>query len=123
GGAVPSSYLLFSNGLPCNPDSTGLCTLPVSGVSVANYRFYVMANMDVSASTGVPGSVLSTQGLAAFISEATQTVPPVQSPPIRILPIQIPASAQAQAADDEMTIDANSAPPPVSVPVWMTYQF
>ena len=121
GGAEPSSYLLFSNGLPCNPDSTGLCTLPISGVSVANYRFYVVANMDVSASTGVPGSVLSTQGPAAFFSEATQTVPPVQSPPNRILPVQIPASAPAQAADDEITIDANSAPPPV--PVWMTYQF
>jgi hypothetical protein len=120
GGVEPADYTLFSDGLPCNPDSTGVCTMAVSGISAGNYRWYVVANMDVSASTGIANSILSTQGSAAFFSEAAQPLPPVQSPPNRILPVQIQPSAQIQNPED-VTIDVTEdAPTPA--PAWMVYR-
>jgi hypothetical protein len=68
GGTEPTSYTLSSSGMPCNPDSSGLCTMVVTGLGSANYRFYVVASMDVSASTGVANSILSTQGNPVFFS-------------------------------------------------------
>src|SRR5215213_5365777 len=103
GGAEPSSYSLFASGLPCEPDSAGACTKPVSNMSVGNYRFYVLANMDVSASTGVANSILSTQGPAAFFTEATQPIPPVRNPP-----------------DSNLAGPVNSASVPV--PLWKVYR-
>lgn len=64
----PASYFFFGSGFACNPDFTGACTLSVSNVARGNYRWYVIANMDVSASTGVANSILSTQGSVAFFT-------------------------------------------------------
>jgi hypothetical protein len=66
--AEPASYFFFGSGLPCNPDSSGVCTLFVSNVSRGNYRWYIVANMDVTQSTGVAGSVLSTQSTVAYFT-------------------------------------------------------
>ncbi len=84
GGTEPASYTLFGSGLPCNPDSSGVCNMAVSGVASANYRFYVVASMDVSASTGVANSILTTQGNPIFISiPLTVTLSP--STPVTLL--------------------------------------
>ena len=64
----PINFFFFGSGFQCNADFTGACTLPVSNVAAGNYRWYVVANMDVSASTGVPNSILSTQGAVAFFT-------------------------------------------------------
>lgn len=121
GVAEPSSYTLFASGLPCNPDSTGFCTKPVAGISLVNYRWYAVASMDVSASTGVANSTLSTQGPPAFFTGATQPVPPVQSPPNRAIPVQLQPSAPSEASDVD-TVDATVDAAPAPVPVWMVYR-
>ena len=54
GAPEPASYFFFGSGFQCNADSSGACTLSVSNVAAGNYRWYVVANMDVSISTGVP---------------------------------------------------------------------
>ena len=68
GAVEPASYFVFGSGFQCNPDSTGACTLSVSNVARGNYRWYVVANMDASASTGVANSILSTQSVVAFFT-------------------------------------------------------
>ncbi|HEX3094506.1 MAG TPA: hypothetical protein VHW72_17850, partial [Candidatus Angelobacter sp.] len=64
----PSFYYSFGSGFQCNPDFTGACTMAVANVARGNYRWYVVASMNVSASTGVANSILSTQGSVAFFT-------------------------------------------------------
>jgi hypothetical protein len=68
GAAEPPSYFSFGSGFQCNPDFTGACTIAVANVARGNYRWYVVASMDVTASTGVANSILSTQGSVAFFT-------------------------------------------------------
>jgi hypothetical protein len=68
GTTEPASYFSFGSGFQCNPDSSGACTLSVANVARGNYRWYVVVSMDVSASTGVANSILSTQGSVAFFT-------------------------------------------------------
>ena len=88
GATEPASYFFFGSGFQCNADSSGTCTLPVSNVAAGNYRWYVVANMDVSISTGVPNSIESTQSTVASFTIGYQpisTIPP-PLPPTPVYP-------------------------------------
>ena len=80
GSPEPVSYFFFGSGFQCNPDSSGACTLSVSNVAAGNYRWYVVANMDVSISTGVPNSILSTQSTVAFFTIGYQPISTIPAP-------------------------------------------
>jgi hypothetical protein len=80
GATEPASYFFFGSGFQCNPDSSGACTLSVSNVAAGNYRWYVVANMDVSISTGVPNSILSTQSTVAFFTIGYQPISTIPAP-------------------------------------------
>ena len=88
GATEPASYFFFGSGFQCNADSSGTCTMPVSNVAAGNYRWYVVANMDVSISTGVPNSIESTQSAVASFTIGYQpisTIPP-PLPPTPVYP-------------------------------------
>ena len=80
GATEPPSYFFFGSGFQCNADFTGTCTMPVSNVAAGNYRWYVVANMDVSISTGVPNSILSTQSTVAFFTIGYQPISTIPAP-------------------------------------------
>lgn len=48
GGTEPADFSLSASGMPCNPDGTGVCTTNVTGMSHGNWRWKVVADMDVS---------------------------------------------------------------------------
>ena len=75
GGNEPAGYTLSVGAQPCNPASPGICATFVQGMLGGNYRWYVVANMDVSASTGISNSILSTQSnIATFtVGQPSQT--------------------------------------------------
>ncbi|HXA85943.1 MAG TPA: hypothetical protein VNZ47_12750 [Candidatus Dormibacteraeota bacterium] len=80
GSPEPASYFFFGSGFQCNPDSSGACTLSVSNVAAGNYRWYVVASMDESISTGVPNSILSTQSTVAFFTIGYQPISTIPAP-------------------------------------------
>ena len=80
GATEPASYFFFGSGFQCNADSSGTCTLPVSNVAAGNYRWYVVANMDVSISTGVPNSIESTQSSTAYFTAGYQPISTIPAP-------------------------------------------
>lgn len=122
GGTEPASYSSMGNAVQCNADSLGLCMMHVSGIGSGNYRFYIVANMDVSASTGVPNSILSTQSSATFFADSGQNT---------IQPGQGVSSSSAEGREDpanppqymtEAPIRATlDIPPPPPPPAWVTY--
>jgi hypothetical protein len=65
GGVEPANYTLVVAAQPCNAQVTGICETFVSGEPNGNFRWYMIANMDVSLFTGVPNSILSTQSSVA----------------------------------------------------------
>jgi hypothetical protein len=65
GGVEPPNYTLVVAAQPCNPRTPGICETFVTGEPNGNFRWYVVANMDVSLFTGVPNSILSTQSSVA----------------------------------------------------------
>jgi hypothetical protein len=75
GGFEPANYTLVVAAQPCNSVTFGTCETFVTGEPNGNFRWYVIANMDVSLITGVPNSILSTQSsVATFtVGQAAQT--------------------------------------------------
>src|ERR1051326_8273051 len=78
GAAEPASYTLFSSGLQCNPDSSGVCSMPVSNIAAGNYRFYVIANMDESLPTG--RGIQSTQSPTSYFTVGYQPIATIPAP-------------------------------------------
>lgn len=78
GGTEPSSYTL-SGSVSCNPDSTGVCTMPVSGIGNGNYRFYIVANMDASLATG-SSNTLSTLSNPVYFTVGNQPISTIPAP-------------------------------------------
>ena len=67
GGVEPQSYTLVTATQPCNSVYVGICQTYVTGEANGNWRWYVIANMDVSGLTGVANSILSKQSnIASF---------------------------------------------------------
>jgi hypothetical protein len=73
GGVEPSNYTLVVAAQPCNAQVTGICETFVSGEPNGNFRWYMIANMDVSLFTGVPNSILSTQSSVATFTVGQAT--------------------------------------------------
>lgn len=78
GGTEPAAYSLAVSNQPCNPNPIGTCTTPETGISAGNWRWYVVAQMDVSASTGIPGSIFTTQSSVAYFTVGYPPTPVYQ---------------------------------------------
>jgi Phosphate-induced protein 1 conserved region/WSC domain len=91
GGVEPSSYTLVVAAQPCNARMTGICETYVTGEPNGNFRWFVIANMDVSLFTGVPNSILSTQSsVATFtVGQAVTYQGCYTDDPNRALPVQL----------------------------------
>jgi hypothetical protein len=75
GGFEPANYTLVVAAQPCNSVTFGTCETFVTGEPDGNFRWYVIANMDVSLFTGIPNSILSMQSsIATFtVGHPSQT--------------------------------------------------
>jgi len=60
GGVEPQNYTLVTAAQPCNSIYVGICQTYVTGEPNGNFRWKVIANMDVSGLTGVANSIVST---------------------------------------------------------------
>src|SRR5947209_1212590 len=126
GAAEPASYALDGNGQACNADSTGACTRAVPSIGDGNYRWYVVASMDVSASTGVANSILSTQGNAGYFTVGYQPIStiPAPLPPNPVYPthgtLQVPSSFTLRWNDG---LDASRRNPAWPVTYNIYYKF
>jgi hypothetical protein len=75
GGFEPANYTLVVATQPCNSVTFGTCETFVTGEPDGNFRWYVIAKMDVALSTGIPNSILSMQSsIATFtVGQPSQT--------------------------------------------------
>jgi len=91
GGVEPSSYTLVVAAQPCNSRTPGICETYVTGEPNGNFRWFVIANMDVSLFTGVPNSILSTQSsVATFtVGQSVTYQGCYTDDPNRALPVQL----------------------------------
>jgi len=75
GGIEPTNYTLVAPNQPCNSVTPGTCETSVTGELDGNYRWKVVANMDVSASTGRPDILKTESSVATFtIGQSVQAV-------------------------------------------------
>jgi hypothetical protein len=78
GGTEPATYTLSVANQPCNAVTPGVCETYVTGEPDGNFRWYVVAKMDVSASTNIPGSIFTTQSAPAYFTVGYAPTPVYQ---------------------------------------------